>query len=161
MDFDSYWEWRNKSSMLELNFLFTTFSKEHYPIYQSWFSDAVLQKALGKLDKEWLNYVLTDKSGTEWAVFEKNQLIAVIGVTHPIQTHNYYVISNIAINPTLKRQGLGSKILQLLLQQMPLKKGQYWVSYVEPDNTIAQQFFIKNNWINKGIVDGMFQYEQR
>ena len=49
-----------------------------FDTYQSWFSDELLNQHLGPApDDEWLNHVLTDTTGVQYAFFDKDQLVGV------------------------------------------------------------------------------------
>ncbi len=128
------------------NFTFRPFTRSDYLTYKAWFEDPVLEKALGDIDEEWLGYVLDDKTGKEYAIFQDDLLIAVVGITYPTPQHPYYVITNFAVHPSQKNKGMGSIILKDLLEKIPLQKDEYWVAYVEPFNLAAQHFFAKNGW---------------
>lgn len=102
---------------------------------------------MGGIDDDWLEYIMNDKDGEEIAVLnDSEQLVAVVGITYPAENYSFYVITNLAIHPESLRTGLGSKVLNQLLLEIPLKPGQYWVTYVEAFNLAAQQFFLKNGW---------------
>jgi N-acetylglutamate synthase-like GNAT family acetyltransferase len=140
-------------------FNFQKFSARDFKTYKAWFKDKTLQKTLGYIDKEWLDYILTDQTGIEYSVFQNQQLIGVIGLNYPNETEKSYVISNIALQPNLKNRGLGSKMLKAFMQKITLKPEEYWVSYVENFNFNAQHFFEKNGWTKINEVDEMIRYE--
>lgn len=139
---------------------FSTFAREHYPEYRSWFDDELLKNTLGNIDEDWLEYILQETSGTEWAVTSQNRLIAVAGIIFPQDDHPYFVISNLAIHPNLRRQGLGTKIIQILIQKYLPKGINNWICYIDKNNLAAQHFIEKNGWNRLSQdADGMIQYE--
>ena len=141
-----------------MKFKFQKFTKADYATYQQWFEDKDLKKALGGVDKTWLNYILTDNTGTELAIFRQGKMVAVVGLVFPDEKDDYYVISNFAVDPALKNQGLGSEILEALIEYFPKGKKKLWVCYVEKSNLNGQRFFEKNGWKQKETTD-MIRYE--
>lgn len=116
--------------------------------------DPVLSKYLGSVDQEWLNHVLEDHEGEEWSVIENSTLIGVVGVVLPTATNNYFTITNMAVCPNLRNKGYGKTILQLLFTQYFDHETKKFVCYVDASNSLAQQFFLKNNWsVNFQIVE--------
>lgn len=104
-----------------------------------------LAAALGPVpDENWLNYVLTDETGDQYAVLEGSQLIAVVGVLFPTVQNPYYVITDIAVRPERRDIGVGSRVLgQLTSTQLA---GNYWRAYVDTANANAKRFFLGNGW---------------
>lgn len=138
---------------------FKRFAKEYYAEYKGWFQDERIKKALYDIDDEWLDFVLSDDTGIEYAVFLGSEMIAVVGIDLPTQDHKVYAIKNIAINPLKFRKGLGTLVLKGLLELHPLGKNAGWVAYVEVDNKLAISFFIKNGWQRKHVENGMIRFQ--
>jgi len=92
------------------------FKPEDFEEYKSWYKDVNLAKELGPMDKEWLNAVLKEKDGQEYSAFNKENLVAVVGIKFPNTEHPYYFITDIAVKPSLKNQGIGSQVLQKLIE---------------------------------------------
>jgi len=134
--------------------IFKLFKKEHFPEYLSWFQDAELNKHLGPLKEndEWLNYVireqegLTENKGCTYSVFQNTDLVSVIGIAFPDKEHPTYCITNIAVKPSLRATGIGSRILQNVRNLHLLKKGEYWSAHVDEKNPKAKLFFENNGW---------------
>lgn len=138
------------------------FESQFFEEYKSWFNDQVLSSSLGGIDDEWLEHVLNSKAGDEWMVFDGNLLISVVGVIHPKLGYNYYTISNIAINPSLRLNGYGLKAIEKVIKKYSLNRGQHWVAFVEHDNKGAFAFFNKLGWKNKGLDEtDMFVFTYR
>ena len=76
--------------MLELRF--EKFKRENYEEYNSWFSNEQIKKALFDIKGNWLEYVLNDTTGAEYAVFTGNELSAVVGIIYPTSDYPTYGI---------------------------------------------------------------------
>lgn len=140
----------------------TPFSREHFEEYASWYEDPKLNEALGPMDEEWLDYVCSDEEGVQYAAIENECLVGVIGVALPSVPSMPYVITDIAINPTLCRRGIGSRLLKELFQLPRLSQAQYWIAYIDKMNLSAQYFFTKNAWsaTDAPIINGMIEYHK-
>jgi len=95
---------------------FEKFKSEYFDEYKSWFRDDVIEKALYNIDQEWLDFVLSDKSGMEYAVFLDGELIAVAGIEFSTENAPHIAIKNIAVKPSKFRRGLGSMVLNELFK---------------------------------------------
>lgn len=142
------------------------FSKEDFPEYLRWFDDAELNLRLGpmKEDDEWLSSVLNDETGPTYSLFLDKELVSVIGIAYPDIQHPMYCITNIAVKPSLRGKGIGKEVLRKTMEFHQLEKDQYWIAYVEEDNTNAKLFFDRNGWkgvSNKHEESGMTLYEYR
>ena len=142
-------------------FIIRPFEKADYNTYLKWFEDEKIKDALYDIDKEWLNHILKDKSGTEYVVLDGETRIAVVGLEFPSSDFASYTITNIAVNPKLFRNGIGSQILEILYQKHPLKPSESWVAFVEEKNEIARSFFLKQGWINEDVEDGMIKFRKQ
>ncbi len=78
---------------------FQIFSVNDYETYKFWFQDHRIKKALYDIDEAWLDFVLNDESGIEYAVFENEEMKAVVGIELPTLEDPFYAIKNIAVNP--------------------------------------------------------------
>lgn len=126
--------------------IFIKFKSEHYEEYKSWFENKHIKAALYDIEGEWLDFVLNDTTGIEYAIFKENTMVAVIGIQFPTKNHPYYVIQNIAINPSHFRKGIGRMVIEKLLSLHPLSHKHHWLAYVETKNHIAQKFFGNLAW---------------
>jgi len=144
--------------------VFKRFEKENYEEYKRWFQNDAIKNVLYSIDVEWLDFVLKDETGVEYAVFSEEEMIAVIGIELPAQDHPEYAIKNIAIEPSRFRQGLGSLVLEELVNLHSLKATESWIAYVENNNIAGQHFFEKNGWIRMDDnINGedMIRFEKR
>ena len=133
---------------------FKLFIKEDFPEYLSWYEDPELNEQLGPMtkDDEWLSYTinqhngLTEFDGCTYSVFQNQELVAVIGIEYPDKEHPIYGLSSIAIKPTLRRMGIGKRIIDRLISLYPLKEKEYWIASVNDKNPKAKLFFESNGW---------------
>ena len=138
------------------------FKPEDFEEYKSWYKDVNLAKELGPMDKEWLNAVLKEKDGQEYSAFNKENLVAVVGIKFPNTEHPYYFITDIAVKPSLKNQRIGSQVLQKLIELHTLKHVRSWQTVVNVRNVEAKLFLERNGWICKTEVPdehGMITFE--
>ena len=123
------------------------FQKRHFQTYQQWFvEDAELNRFLGPMDEEWLEHVLHEQHGYQYVWEAQGQLLAVAGIHLPNAEHPYYVLTDISVNPLLRRSGTGSMMLRFILTAHPPEGNIYWVTYVDCDNKVTQEFFSKQSW---------------
>ena len=143
-----------------MNFVYLKFERTHFDIYFKWFEEEQTREALYGIDEEWLEYVLKDTTGAEYAVFRDDKMVAVIGIKFPDEENQFCVITNLAVNPELFGNGIGSQVLQDLEAIYKGNENESWVAYVEVKNEKARRFFEKNGWkLNKEMdEDGMLRY---
>ncbi|WP_157974448.1 GNAT family N-acetyltransferase [Lewinella sp. IMCC34183] len=145
---------------MSILFRLRPFAATDFPEYHRWFADPELRTTLGGVDAEWLAYVLNDTTGQELAVCAGAGLVGVIGVTFPTDGEGCPVITNLAIKPDRRRQGIGTRALRLLTKTIPAAPGQCWTCYVALSNRAAQRFFVANQWTRMETTD-MVRYEYR
>jgi len=104
-------------------------------------------------DEEWLELVLSERDGAQYSVFDKEVLVAVVGIVFPDDEFPYYTITDLAINPGLRRKGIGAQILKDLPLLHPLKKNWRWRAHVSKSNPKALQFFQKQGWTISQVTD--------
>lgn len=137
------------------------FNRSHFEVYKQWFEDVALNKQLGPIDEEWLMHVLQEEDGQQYAVFQDEVMVGVVGVKHPTIDYDQLVLTDIAVHPRYKGQGIGSKMLCDLRQiylDVPLSK---WLAYVSASNPAANSFFAKNKWVSNSDEvdeDGMIKF---
>ena len=108
------------------------------------------------MDNEWLEAVLAGES--HFCAFYNDALVAVIGVEYPVSKHNYHVITDVAVNPELQNQGIGTKALNQLINKLSTQGQSTWKAYINPNNHSALAFFKKNGWQeNDNIQEGMME----
>jgi len=120
---------------------FKKFQQAYYPEYAAWFVDPELNRRLGPMDQEWLHAVLAEPEaeGITWAVFRDDELVAVIETVFDPDDQRSAVIMATAVKPTLRRQGLGTAVLQRLLAMHQTKSIDAHLAYVAQDNESARR----------------------
>ena len=121
------------------------FTRNDFEEYASWFKDPELNEFLGSTpDQEWLNHVINEHEGIQYAAEKQQQLVAVIGIVFPTDSFLHHVITDVAVRPDLKRKGLGAEVIAAIKHRHADAKE--WMTYVESTNTKALAFFQKNGW---------------
>lgn len=128
------------------------FHQDHFKEFKSWSCDAEFHRRLGPINDEWLNFVINEKSGRQYSVFDDGKLVAVVGIVLPDDMHNFYVLTDLSVSPLLKSKGIGSSALKKVLEiyQNDIKP---WKTYIEIDNEAAIRLFKKNGWTTNGEID--------
>lgn len=138
------------------------FSGQHFAEYASWYAvDSKLKTFLGGVDEEWLEWVTSQDDQEEFAVFIGDSMVAEVGICLPKPGDPTYVITNIAVHPSRRGTGIGQTLLDRLRTHYSLTEGQYWLAYVEEDNTNALRFFQLAGWHagskeEKGMIPFVF-----
>lgn len=113
--------------------------------YRRWYEDPELNERLGPMDDEWLEAVMADREGAECVCLDNGRMVAVVGLAvDPEQ--EAWVISDIAVDPALRRQGLGRRAIEAVLAQPQFDIRSTWLAYVVPDNPAAHHFFTSLGW---------------
>jgi RimJ/RimL family protein N-acetyltransferase len=123
---------------------FHRFQREHFEEYATWFSDSELNKELGPIvDEDWLSAILSQKSeeGETWAVFLGAEMIGVINATFDPEKKLPAGITEIAIKPNHRRQGLAKAILISLLSEHHQQGIGSHVAYIKQTNKASRQLF--------------------
>jgi GNAT superfamily N-acetyltransferase len=76
-----------------------------------------------------------------------------------IETKQYFWLNEIHVDATMRKQGVGSKLLAFIEEDLAKRGVQYMASMTLPSNFSSQQFFSKNNygvekcmWIDKKLI---------
>lgn len=113
--------------------------------YRRWYEDTELNEQLGPMDDAWLDYVLSDSEGAECVCLDGERMVAVVGLAiDPEQ--GAWVITDIAVDPTLRRQGLGRRAVEAVMAQPQFSSPSTWLAYVMSDNPAAHRFFSSLGW---------------
>ena len=137
------------------------FRRSDFLEYYSWFQQPEIAKWLGDIDRDWLEYILTDTGGVEYAFTHQDRLVAVAGVVLPQTGHPAAAITNLAVCPRLFRRGVGSAVLNLLVQGKRQVDSPSWIAFVARENAAAHSLLTKNGWSRSEEVpvDDMVKYE--
>nr|WP_313372438.1 GNAT family N-acetyltransferase [Brucella intermedia] len=125
---------------------------------QTWFQDECLNRALGPLDQEWLNYVLTQHDGIQLIAEIDGEPVGLIGCQWDRQGKQHG-ITDFAIAPAKRQRGLGGRVLAGVVDWAGHPSTASWVAFVDPQNLGAQKFFSVLGWQYDGIEDGMHRFE--
>ena len=137
------------------------FRRSDFPEYHSWFQHPEIAKWLGDIDRDWLEYILSDTSGVEYAFTHQDRLVAVAGIVLPQADHPAAAITNLAVSPELFRWGVGSTVLNLLVHGDHQVDSPSWIAFVARENAAAHSLLTKNGWSRSQEVpvDDMVKYE--
>lgn len=127
---------------------FSRFHPNDFEEYLSWFADPELNQHLGPMEANdpWLEYVMSNQEGTDFAVYRDGEMVAEIGLLFPNQENPAYYITNLAIKPELRRQGIGSLVLSAIIILYPLQIGVSWRCFIHKDNHKTKAFLEKTQW---------------
>ena len=123
------------------------FRRRDYLAYSAWFSDAELNLHLGPIDEAWLTYVLADEGGSQFSFISEDELIGVAGLCHPGKRNEDYVLTDIAVRPNLRRQGIAAGLILKLLGEYPWTQSKCLSAYIAPDNAAALGLFRALGWV--------------
>jgi ribosomal protein S18 acetylase RimI-like enzyme len=125
------------------------FQREHYAEYASWFVDPELNRHLGPMDQTWLDAVLSrpESAGVTWAVFRGTELVAVAETVFDPEGFLPAGITAIATKPGLRRQGIGTIMLQQILSLHKSKGIVEHVAYVSPHNPDGRRLLEKAGFV--------------
>jgi len=127
-----------------MNLSFTRFQCEHFAEYASWFSDPELNKELGPVvDEEWLSAILsqTAEEGETWAIFLETEMVGVVNATFDPEKKLPAGITEIAIKPDRRRQGLAKAALMELLADHHQRGIVSHVAYIKMTNQASRKLF--------------------
>jgi GNAT superfamily N-acetyltransferase len=124
-----------------MNLQLKRFQREHYSEYASWFGDPELNRCLGPMDTDWLNAVLSEPeaAGVTWAVFRGPECVAVVETVFDPQKRLPVAITALATRPALRRQGIGTAVLELILSRHERQGITEHVAYIWRDNPSGQR----------------------
>ncbi|MBI2524268.1 GNAT family N-acetyltransferase [Candidatus Peregrinibacteria bacterium] len=132
---------------MEMKLRFSKFTAEDFPEYKTWYEDPALNKSLGPMDDKWLDHVMHETRGQQYSVFLEKELVAVMGILLPDAEHPAYYITDFALKPSLRNQGIGSEVLEELRKLYTLKPGETWRTFIDERNPRARAFFERNGWV--------------
>jgi ribosomal protein S18 acetylase RimI-like enzyme len=94
-----------------------------------------------------------------WQVLHDGQMVAVATVTSDKQSIGYV---NMAVRPEARRQGVGTRTLEAILNEPGIKHLRYLKSSIDASNVGAQKLLIKNGFTHKGhSPEGYLEFEKR
>ena len=133
------------------------FRRQDYDQIRQWFDDPVLARTLGPLDEEWLETVMAEDPPAEFVFVENEDPIARIGIARPTQTDQPIVVTDLAVRPDRRHEGIGRDALAALLRD-EVPPSRECSAYVLLDNPGAKAFFEAIGWHSSPPVDGMIPF---
>lgn len=138
---------------------FRLFTADDWSWVQEWFKDAVLDRELGPMDRDWLDAVLTERNGVQLVAIIEGRPVALVGCLWGNDEHPSHYITDIAVAPELRGQGLAVRTLQGVLAWPGHRPMDRWTAFVNPRNVAAQTLLRKCRWQEVGMSDGMLKFE--
>jgi len=128
---------------------FKRFQREYYAEYASWFVDSELNRHLGPMDQAWLDAVLSqpESAGLTWAVFRGIEMVAVVETVLDPERRLPAGITAIATKSALRRQGIGTMVLQQILALHRSKGIMEHITYVSINNSGGRRCVEKAGFI--------------
>lgn len=122
-----------------------------------WFRDDAINAALGPLDQEWLDAVLSDEGTVQLVVETEGTPVGLVGIAWD-PNGDAHVITDIAVTPRTRRRGLGKTVLAAATAWPQHPRARGWVAFVDPSNRGARAFFEAIGWASEGLEDGMYRF---
>lgn len=126
-----------------------------------WFRDPWLNKELGPIDKEWLQYVLAQSDGVELVATIDQQPIGLVGVSWDSDTERAHVINSLAINPALRRMGFGRRVLKAALQWRGHPETSVWCAFTAKENHTPERLLLSMGWKRDGVQNDLHRFTFR
>lgn len=123
---------------------FNRFQREHFEEYATWFLDSELNKELGPVvDEDWLSAILSQKAeeGETWAIFLGSEMVGIVNAAFDPEKKLPAGITEIAIKPNRRRQGLAKATLIKLLSEHHQREIGSHIAYIKQTNTASRQLF--------------------
>jgi ribosomal protein S18 acetylase RimI-like enzyme len=136
------------------------FSADDWSWVQEWYQDALLDRELGPMDTDWLDAVLAERDGVQLVAMIEATPIALIGCVWGTEQHPSHHITDIAVAPSMRGQGLASKVLHQVVAWPGHPYTSKWTAFVNPRNLQAQSLLRKNLWAEVGVFEGMMHFEK-
>jgi GNAT superfamily N-acetyltransferase len=115
-----------------------------------WFQDPVLDRELGPLDAEWLEYVLAQTEGAELVLRSADgRPAALLGCVWDSAGLGHG-ITDISVDPARRGQGLGRLAVEAALAWPEHPPAERWIAFVDPENRAAFGFFTALGWDHEG-----------
>jgi RimJ/RimL family protein N-acetyltransferase len=100
-------------------------------LYRAWFQDEELRRRIEPPTPRWFSYVCSTPGVTAWIVYEGSLPVGQLQLdTYDDGTGTF----GIAVNPRLRNQGYGKRILKAFLMRPEVTRLTLLKAAVEPDN---------------------------
>lgn len=140
------------------------FEKKDFEAYRSWYADPNLNRELGPMDQQWLEHVMDEMPRRQYSFIEDEVLAAVIGTEGPKPNEIAWFITDIAVHPERKRNGIATRALNLLIEEHREHSTcpESWIAWVDAKNIAALKFFRRLGWNHSEHPDAenMFQFSR-
>lgn len=114
------------------------------------------------MDADWLDAVLSETNGTQLVATIDGEPVALIGCIWATGPGEPYVITDVAVTPARRRQGIGGLAVDLVLYWPGHPPVDRWVAYVSRTNTAAAIFLMANEWRSEGLAEnGMLSFTRQ
>lgn len=128
-----------------------------WPWISAWFADPVLDRELGPLDDDWLEYVLAEAEGAQLVLSDAGGPVALVGcVWDPDGAE--HGITDIAVDPARRGDGIGRRAIDAAVAWPGHPASERWVAFVDPENAAAFRFFTALGWRHEGRDDLMERF---
>lgn len=133
-------------------------TRQDWTWIREWYRDPELDAALGPVDEEWLDHVLTESAGAQLIIEADGEPVALVGAVWGPRS-NPHVITDIAVAPSRREHGWGRLALDAALAWEGHPSAPRWRAYVEPHNRAARHFFHSLGWNHCGLEDDLHVFE--
>jgi ribosomal protein S18 acetylase RimI-like enzyme len=137
------------------------FTANDWQWVREWYQDAALDRELGPMGHDWLDYVLSRHDGVQLVAEDRDSPVALIGCAWAPTEIEAHVITDIAVAPQARGLGFGKMALELALSWPGHPPSKAWKAYVRLQNTPAILLFTKGGWEIRSNSEGMREFEKR
>lgn len=136
-----------------------TVRRDDWEWLQKWFQDEWLNNELGPIDEAWLEHVLRENDGVELVAEERGKPVAIIGILWSTKNNPFHVVSDIAVDPKLRRKGIGRRVLVNVMTWPGHPSASEWIAFVSKENEVAAFFLKSIGWVEDGVKNHMVRYK--
>lgn len=116
-------------------FDFIPIDEARFKEYESWFADAELRRRVEPPTSQWVHHVRNEPGVRAWMVDEGGRAVGFVQLDiAPDRTGSFLIV----VEPSLRRRGLGTRIVRALLTHPDVSQLRRLDGYVEHDNIAAQ-----------------------
>lgn len=132
--------------LIILDFDYFFFKIKYSRTYETFtiLNDDDLLKCFSSKDINTMDYSHSNKVSINDACCYVTPVEHVYGL--PIVTMNGYYLNNMCVNPKKRKQGLGNKLLNKVVNEAKKENKDHIILYVEKNNTPAINLYKKNNF---------------
>lgn len=135
------------------------FQRDDWAWITRWFQDEWLNRALGPMDRDWLDHVLQDRCGVQLVAMSAGMPLGCIGVVWGDAEHSFHTITDLAVDPAQRRQGWGRAVLSAAMLWDGHPPTPSWVAYVDPKNAAPAQMLLNMGWQETVSAVAMCRFE--